>query len=73
MITFEGFTPLSEQFDCRSGLWCTEHQREDGQRFVIARPIYATVFATAAGSTRREAIANWQRRVAPTFARGLAA
>ena len=73
MLSFEGFTPLAEIYDAAAGLWCTEHERQDGSRFVIARPLRDTVFRAAAGNTKAEAIANWQRRVAPAFNRRLAA
>lgn len=73
MLSFDGFSPLAERYDAGSGLWCTEHARDDGSRFVIARPYADTVSFTAAGASKAEAIANWQHRVAPSFSQRLAA
>lgn len=69
----QDWNPLSERYDARSGLWLTKHERETGGCFFIARPRQTTVFACAAGATEREAVANWQRRVAPTYQQRTAA
>lgn len=69
----QDWTPLTERYDARSSLWLTEHGREDGSRFFIARPMQDVAFACAAGASEREAIANWQRRVAPKYQQRIAA